>query len=120
MSEITRTELRAKEERLRALCTKVAEALRDSDDPYAKQIARDFQPIIDTLDPVSDLELKREAGRHIRDQFHKEGIQDRCPSAWQKVDWDLLVSELFDLSTLYVESRYAELFQPLNSAPSSN
>ena len=107
MPDSIQTELRAKEARLQSICSKVARSLCNSADLYSKQIAEKFELISETLLSSSEIKQKQEAARQIRACFHKEGVQDRCPSAIMKSDWDKLVNELFDLSTIYVESRYA-------------
>jgi hypothetical protein len=55
------------------------------------------------------LDDKRSAGGSIRSLFHKDGFHEySAPAGFPS--WNSDLHELFDLSSLYAESKYSSLF----------
>ena len=83
-------------------CERVATALGDN------VSSRLLWNVASTLRQATDWETQAQAASSIRGLFHRDGINDRPPPAGAAT-WDKDVALLWDLSTIYVESRYREV-----------
>lgn len=90
-------------ERVRLLeaCERVALALGSSDPASRSQLGA----IASTLRGPSDWESQARAAASVRGLFHRDGLDDRPPPVGAAT-WDEDLKMLWDLSTIYVETRY--------------
>ncbi|MDN8615680.1 hypothetical protein [Variovorax ginsengisoli] len=83
-------------------CERVATALGDGGP------SRHLWNVVSTLRQATDWEAQAQAASSIRTLFHRDGINDRPPPAGAAT-WDRDIALLWDLSTIYVESKYRDV-----------
>jgi hypothetical protein len=98
-------EFNSKRDRLIALLTSVSEGVLRTKYPDAKNVSEHLCHIADILGGNATLEEKRRGGATIRSVFHKEGFQDWPGPKLYKM-WHQDTEELYNLSTIYSESKY--------------
>lgn len=87
--------------RLADCCERIASALFSIDPHSTKQLRQVAAVLRDT----SDWDAQARAAASLRGLFHRDGLDDRPPPADAR-NWDEDLKTLWDLSTIYVETKY--------------
>ena len=85
-------------------CERLALLLPSSDPINAARL----QDVAGVLRGPSSWEAQARAAASLRGLFHRDGLDDRPPPVGS-TGWDEDLKTLWDLSTIYVESRYGEV-----------
>jgi hypothetical protein len=116
MSDQLKQEFLRKQMRLIALCEKIAQAVTQTEYPYASNARACLLQESVVIKDDSSLDDKRASGGSIRSLFHKEGFYE-YPGPPDYPNWEAEVDELYNLSWLYAESKYRELYSELTDCP---
>ena len=90
-----------------AACTRVADAVPRGPSPDATRFSVYLREVAEALEAGS-WDAQASAAASLRGWFHQDGVTD-WPDPPGALSWTDDLKMLWDLSTIYVESRYAEV-----------
>ena len=90
-----------------AACGRVATAALHSQFPAAARLSTSLREVAETLE-VGTWKVQASAAASLRGWFHRDGVAD-WPVPPGAPNWTEDLKSLWDLSTIYVESRYAQV-----------
>ena len=88
-------------------CLRIADAALRGPVPRAPQFAAHVRGVAEALQSGT-WEVQASAAASLRSWFHRDGVTD-SPAPPGAPNWDDDLRTLWDLSTIYVESRYGDI-----------
>lgn len=99
----TREEFKAKEARLAVVC----ELLASATETESKKTATELRRMVGAFSSDVSAKEKSEAAADLR-RLRRELEEGFHPAEVSRSDWQETVDEAYDLSTIYIESRYSD------------